>query len=126
MSATYALPRGVIHGSDGKLYAPQSVVQALPDGEWTAHWTNGNHLTHNSFAGSGLWYEVRPTAAKTERVPLHELIGRCIEPGEPVTSFTASEGTVNIRVQAFWPGGNAATIHADPDGTVEVLVDGAR
>ena len=46
--------------------------------------------------------------------------GACIEPGQPVTSFTASEGTREIRVQAFWPGGNA-TVHADADGKVEVL-----
>ena len=58
----YDLPPGVIHGLDGKFYAPGDVVRTLPDEMWTRHapgmvagWANRDATGHV--------YEVRPTAA---------------------------------------------------------------
>lgn len=58
----YDLPNGVIHGSDGKFYAPGDVVLTLRPEEWerkfgTAWWSD------NDMADPSGLYEVRPTAA---------------------------------------------------------------
>ena len=187
----YDLPAGVIHGSDGKFYAPGDVVRTLPDEMWTTHWASGNkrHKRNDLDTCVSYWYEVRPTAAnplkplpehtfplpdgtlacfrrdaaklreagarvlhtddgaevdppsnhrypdevlrvefpappKTERVLLHELIGRTKpDANEPVDSWVYD--TLQGHGTAFWVGGSSRFV-LDTDGLVEVCaVDGA-
>lgn len=61
----YDLPNGVIHGSDGKFYAPGDVVRTLPDEMWQRMDCRDDQSWRGSNAGAarGRFYGVRPTAA---------------------------------------------------------------
>lgn len=75
----YDLPPGVIHGSDGKFYAPGDVVRTLPDEMWTAYFSDGK--PYRGHVGFGRWFEVRPTAAN----PIKPL---------PESTFPLPDGTL--------------------------------
>jgi hypothetical protein len=68
-------------------------------------------------------YRVRralPAAPRTERVPWWKALGRTAAGGKVITSAEADEPGVVLRC------GSGPAWYPDEDGTVEVLVDGAR
>ena len=71
---------------------------------------------HDMLANQVLVVEFPP---KTERVPWWEAKGRKFPAGQTIRSVTDGIDGPILRTTSF-------TYHADPDGTVEVLVDGAR
>lgn len=79
----YDLPNGVIHGSDGKFYAPGDVVRTLPDEMWQRMDCRDDQTWRGSNAGAarGRFYGVRPTAAN----PLQPL---------PEHTFRLPDGTL--------------------------------